>query len=98
MKNIILNINKTFESRVRLGIMSVLMANQKVDFNTLKEVLELTDGNLASHLKSLEKVKYIEVEKKFVGRKPKTVYTATQIGKNAFKTHLTALENLIKGF
>ncbi len=98
MKNIISNINKTFESRVRLGIMSVLVVNPKADFNTLKEVLELTDGNLASHLKALEKVQYIEVEKKFVGRKPKTIYRASQKGKNAFKSHLSALEDLIKGY
>jgi len=77
--------------------MSVLMANQKADFNMLKDVLELTDGNLASHLKALEKEEYIEVEKKFVARKPKTIYRASLKGKNAFQAHLTALEDLIKG-
>ena len=97
MKNIILNINKIFESRVRLGIMSVLMVNEKTDFNSLKEILELTDGNLASHLKALEKEKLIDVEKKFVARKPKTSYSATKKGKLAFQQHLNALEKLIKG-
>ncbi len=97
LKSIISNISKTFESRVRLGIMSVLIVNEQVEFNTLKETLELTDGNLASHIKALEKVKYIEVTKKFVGRKPQTTYSATDNGKKAFSKHLDALEKLIKG-
>lgn len=97
MKSIIANINRLFESRVRLGIMSVLMVNDRADFNTLKEMLELTDGNLASHIKALEKEEFIEVEKKFVGRKPKTMYRATVKGRKAFREHLNALEALIKG-
>jgi DNA-binding HxlR family transcriptional regulator len=96
MKNLITNLNKIFESRVRLGVMSILVVNDWVDFNTLKEMLEVTDGNLASHLSALEKNKYIEVKKQFVGRKPKTTYKCTETGKNAFKNHLTALEDLIK--
>jgi DNA-binding MarR family transcriptional regulator len=89
------NINKAFESRVRLGIMSVLMVEDKVDFTTLKDMLKLTDGNLASHLRALEEAKYLRVEKKFVGRKPNTTYDATQAGRKAFKSHLDALEQLI---
>lgn len=77
--------------------MSVLLANKEMDFNSLKEILELTDGNLASHLKALEKENFIEIEKKFVARKPNTSYKATSTGKNAFKEHLDALEKLIKG-
>ncbi len=96
MKTIISDINKAFESRVRLGIMSVLSVRDKADFNTLKELLNLTDGNLASHLKALEKLEFITVHKKFVGRKPQTTYRATEKGKNAFQAHLDALENLIK--
>ncbi len=96
MKNIISNINKAFESRVRLGIMSILMVNEEMDFNSLKDLLELTDGNLASHLKALEDNEMIVVKKQFVGRKPKTTYSATQQGTLAFKKHLDALENLIK--
>ncbi len=96
MKNKISNINKAFESRVRLGIMSVLMVENQVEFNTLKEVLELTDGNLASHLKALEKEEYLSVEKVFVSRKPKTTYNVTINGRTAFQEHLNALENLIK--
>lgn len=96
MKSIIADINKAFESRVRLGIMSVLMVNDVVDFSTLKETLALTDGNLASHLLALEKIKYIKVKKEFVGRKPRTSYSATKTGRDAFNAHLLALEKLIK--
>lgn len=75
--------------------MAALMVNQKLSFNELKELLELTDGNLASHLKALEKAAYISVEKSFIGRKPNTTYKATNSGRTAFETHLKALENLI---
>ncbi len=95
MNSIILNLNKQFENRVRLGIMSILVVNDWVDFNLLKEMLEVTDGNLASHLSALEKNKYIEVRKQFVGRKPKTSYRVTMTGRNAFKLHIDALESLI---
>lgn len=95
MKNPIGGLNKLFESRVRLGVMSILLVNEWVDYNTLKEYLQVTDGNLASHLKGLESNKLIEVKKQFVGRKPKTSYRCTEEGKNAFRSHLLALENLI---
>jgi predicted ArsR family transcriptional regulator len=75
--------------------MSVLMVDDKVDFNTLKDTLQLTDGNLASHLRALEEAEYLQVEKQFVGRKPKTTYRATDAGREAFKSHLDALEQLI---
>jgi DNA-binding MarR family transcriptional regulator len=97
MKIDIENINKAFENRIRLGIMSVLMVNDKIDFNTMKELLNLTDGNLASHITGLEKQGYISVNKQFVGKKPNTTFEATAEGKLAFKTHLNALEKLIKG-
>lgn len=90
------DLNKIFESRVRLGIMSVLMVNDWVEFNTLKDTLELTDGNLASHLSALEKNQMIEVKKEFVGRKPKTSFRVTNLGRNSFNDHLNALEKLIK--
>ena len=96
MKNIILNINKAFDHRIRLGIMSVLMVNEHADFKTLKELLGVTDGNLASHAKALEKVEFIKVEKQFIGRKPNTKYSATPLGKAEFKKHINALEKLIK--
>lgn len=87
--------DKAFENRVRLQIMAVLMANDSYDFNSLKELLGATDGNLASHLKALEKAGYIEVHKAFVGRKTNTSYTASKDGKIAFERHLKTLENLI---
>jgi DNA-binding MarR family transcriptional regulator len=89
-------LNKAFESRVRLGIMSALAVNDELDFNSLKEFLDVTDGNLASHLKGLESEDYIGVEKSFVGRKPNTKYYMTNTGKKAFNDHLKALEKLIK--
>ena len=96
MKNIIQNINKTFDHRIRLGIMSVLMVNDAVSFNELKEILGVTDGNLASHIKALEVDEYIAVTKQFIGKKPNTTYNSTEKGKNAFHVHLEALEKLIK--
>ncbi|MDO5522916.1 MAG: transcriptional regulator [Bacteroidia bacterium] len=96
MKEYLEDINKAFESKVRLGIMSMLMVNDEVDFNTFKELLGLTDGNLASHIKALESLKYIRVKKQFVERKPKTTYSRTLEGEHAFKEHLQALEALIK--
>ncbi len=95
MKNFIANLNKAFESRVRLGIMSILMVNDFVDFGTFKEQLQITDGNLASHINALEKLKYIEIKKQFVGKKPNTSFAATVAGKTAFGEHLDALEKLI---
>lgn len=89
------NINKIFDHRIRLGIMSILMVNDRVEFNRLKELLEVTDGNLASHTKTLEKAEYIAIEKTFIGKKPNTKYRATQSGKMAFKKHIEALETLL---
>jgi len=77
MKDIIAGLNKEFDNRVRLGIMSVLMVNEWVDFNTLKTLLNLTDGNLASHIAALEKTGYIDVKKEFIGKKPRTTYNVT---------------------
>jgi DNA-binding MarR family transcriptional regulator len=89
-------LNKAFESRVRLGIMSILLVNESVDFNTLKELLQVTDGNIASHITALEKLNYIEIRKQFIGKKPNTSYAVTTSGKKAFAEHLDALERLIK--
>lgn len=96
MKTIIAKLNKAFESRIRLGIMSVLSVNDQLDFNTLKELLELTDGNLASHLKALEALGYVVAVKQFIGRKPNTQYSITEQGKTSFRAHLDALEELLK--
>ena len=96
MKNVISGLNKAFESRVRLGIMSILMVNQATDFITLKQQLNVTDGNIASHINALEKLQYLEVIKQFIGKKPNTSYKATKSGKKAFTEHLDALEKLIR--
>lgn len=96
MKNPIANLNKIFDSRIRLGIMSALMVNESVHFNELKELIEVTDGNLASHLKTLEESGYVKVQKGFVGRKTQTTYTVTKSGEKAFRQHLEALEQMIK--
>lgn len=90
------HINKAFESKVRLGIMAVLMVNEEADFNFLKEQLSLTDGNLASHTRALEELGYISCNKGFVGRKPRTTFQATPEGRTAFKSHIAALEQFLK--
>lgn len=94
-KNPIQNLNKAFDNRLRLGVMSILMVSKSVNFNELKELLQVTDGNLASHLKTLEEHKYISVIKGFIGRKTNTSYKITTEGEQAFKEHLKALEQMI---
>jgi len=94
--NLIANLNKMFESRIRLGIMSVLMVNDWVDFPNMKELLDVSDGNLASHLKALELGELVEVKKEFIARKPKTSYRATLSGRTAFNEHLENLEKLLQ--
>ncbi len=91
------NLNKIFDSRIRLGIMSALMVNAEVNFNQLKELIDVTDGNLATHLKTLEDNDYIKVFKGFIGRKTNTNYSITKLGEKAFKEHIAALEKMIKG-
>ncbi len=95
MKNPIKDLNKIFDSRIRLGIMSALMVKEIMNFNSLKDLLEVTDGNLASHMKSLEKEQYVTVQKQFIGRKPNTNFKATVVGKKAFVKHLDSLERLM---
>lgn len=90
-------LNKAFESRVRLGIMSILMVNDWVDYKEIKSQLDLTDGNLASHAAGLEKLNYLEIKKGFIGKKTNTSYKLTKEGKIAFNKHLNALEQLLKG-
>ena len=93
--NLIQSLNKEFESRIRLGIMSILMVNEWIEFKEMKETLDITDGNLASHIAGLEKNEYIEVKKEFVGKKPRTSYRATKTGRTAFNQHLNSLGKLI---
>ncbi|MEZ4936994.1 MAG: transcriptional regulator [Crocinitomicaceae bacterium] len=94
--SIISKLNKAFDSRVRLGIMSLLIVNDWLEYKYLKEKLELTDGNLASHINALEKLNYIIVKKAFVGKKTNTSYQITPLGRQAFEEHLQALEQIIK--
>ncbi len=96
MNNPIENLNKTFDSRVRLGIMSTLMVNDAINFNDLKQLIDVTDGNLASHIKSLEESAYIKVNKGFIGKKTNTTYAVTKLGEKAFQQHLAALEKMIR--
>lgn len=96
MKVSIDDLHKAFESRVRLGIMSALAVNESLDFTSLREYLDVTDGNLATHLKKLEEEEFIGVEKSFIDRKPNTKYYMTQEGKKAFDEHLKVLEKIIK--
>ncbi|MBS1755424.1 MAG: transcriptional regulator [Ferruginibacter sp.] len=95
MKNPIEHLNKIFDSRIRLGIMSALMVNDAVSFNELKELLDITDGNLASHLKTLEESGYIKFQKAFIGRKTNTTYSITKTGEKEFTLHLDALTKMI---
>ena len=97
MKNPIEALNKLFDSRIRLGVMSILIVNDGVSFNELKQLLDLTDGNLASHLNTLEQAEYLSIQKAFIGKKTNTTYRITALGKQAFKSHLDALEKMIKG-
>lgn len=96
MKAFISQLNKSFESRIRLGIMSVLMVNESIDFLSLKEMLDASDGNIASHVAALEKADYLTIEKKFIGKKTSTIYTITALGRESFNQHLNALEQLLK--
>jgi DNA-binding MarR family transcriptional regulator len=90
------DLHKAFESRIRLGIMSVLAVNDMLDFTSLREYLDVTDGNLATHLKTLEREGFIGVEKSFIDRKPNTRYYMTRAGKKAFNEHLSVLEAIIR--
>ena len=96
MKEILQNLDKAFENKTRLGIMSALVVNEALDYSNLKNLLGVTDGNLASHLKNLSKNGYISEKKQFIGRKPNTQYEATILGKQAFKKHINAIEQLLK--
>ena len=96
MKIVTDGFHKAFENRTRLRIMSVLAVNDKLDFNSLKSYLDVTDGSLANHLKTLEKEEFVGMKKSFIGRKPNTTYFMTKQGKKAFDDHLKTLEQLIK--
>lgn len=96
MKAVISNLNPAFDHRNRLGLMAMLVTNERVEYNTLKTLFDLTDGNLASHLRALETAEYVAARKQFIGRKPHTSYEATEKGRTAFTAHLDALEALLR--
>lgn len=97
MKNPISGLNKIFDNRIRLGVMSVLIVNEEISFNDLKGMLEVTDGNLATHLVTLGVNGFIKVHKEFIGRKTNTTYSITKLGEREFNYHVKALEGMIKG-
>jgi DNA-binding MarR family transcriptional regulator len=97
MVNPISGLNKIFDNRIRLGVMSILMVNEEVSFNDFKQMLEVTDGNLASHMVTLEQEGFIKVHKGFIGRKTNTTYSVTKLGEKAFTDHISALDKMIKG-
>src|SRR4026209_1114311 len=94
MKNPITDLNKVFDNRVRLGVMSILMVYEEINFNDLKQMLEVTDGYLATHIVNLEENGYIKVKKGFIGKKTNTTYSITRPGEKAFTDHIAALENM----
>ncbi len=96
MKELLSNLNKSFDNRIRIGIMSILMRSNWVDFTTLRNTLQATDGNLSSHLRILEKQNMIKLKKQFVDSRPKTSYKITRHGLRKFSLHLNALEKLLK--
>jgi len=89
-------LDELIHSRARLGIMSILTAVDEADFAYLKEKLAVTDGNLGAHLRKLEDAGYITVKKEFVGRRPRTSYSITQVGRRAFEAYLKELEKLVR--
>ena len=96
MRDIVNKLNKVFDSRIRLAVMSALIVSDTLDFNSLKEMLDITDGNLSSHIAMLEREAYVSVKKHFAGKKPQTIYSLTAAGKRAFSEHIDALEKLIR--
>ena len=96
MKNPITGLNKIFDNRIRLGVMSILMVNEEINFNDVKQMLEVTDGNLATHLQNLDENSFLKIKKGFIGKKTNTTYSITKAGEKAFTDHITALESMIK--
>ena len=97
MKEIIEQINRVFENKVRLGIMPALMVNESIDFISLRNLLGVTDGNLSSNIMVLEKLGFVKVRKRIIAKKTNTSFSLTAAGKRAFREHLSALESLIRG-
>lgn len=93
-------LNETIHQPVRLRIMAALVTletGNEVDFSYLRDLLEVTDGNLGAHLRKLEEAGYIAVNKTFVDRKPRTFVAATVAGREVFQDHVAALRSILKG-
>jgi DNA-binding MarR family transcriptional regulator len=93
-------LNEIIHQTVRLRIMAALVSlevGDEVDFTYLRDLLEVTDGNLGAHLRKLEESGYITINKTFVDRKPRSFISATQEGRRVFEEHVAALESIIKG-
>lgn len=88
-------VNKLIHAPIRLGIMTILNSASKVNFIYLREKLDVTDGNLSSHMEKLEKAGYVKVKKSFIDKKPNTIYSITEKGKKAFRGYLQHLEKII---
>lgn len=89
-------LDDVIHQKVRLGVMSSLMASGEADFNLLKAALGVSDGNLSTHLTVLEEAGYIAVRKEFVGKKPRTTYAPTETGRKAFEEYVAVLEGLVR--
>jgi DNA-binding MarR family transcriptional regulator len=92
-------LNETIHQPVRLRIMAALVsmeAANEVDFSYLRDLLQVTDGNLGAHLRKLEEAGYIAVNKIFIERKPRTYVTVTDAGRRVFQEHVAALEQILK--
>ena len=90
------SLDEMIHQKVRLGIMSALMARGEADFRFLKNALGVTDGNLSIHLSKLEEAGYVLSSKEFVRKKPHTSYTPTEAGRSAFHAYLAALERIVQ--
>lgn len=89
-------IDEVIHSRLRLAIMSALIAVEEIEFTTLRDLIKATDGNLSANLKKLEEAGYVGVKKEFINRKPVSSYSLTFEGKTAFFAYIENLERLIK--
>ncbi len=90
------DLDKVIHERMRLGIISALVANESLSFNDLKRLLQTTDGNVSVHARKLEEAGYIECSKSFKGRMPLTEYKITSAGRAALERYLSHMETLIK--
>ena len=91
-----IDLNPVIHERTRLQILTMFLQTEKLSFNEIKTTLGISDGNLASHLRILEREGYIKVEKTFVNRRPRTYYSLTEKGKKEFLEYLSQLEAFLK--